>query len=144
MKMRRWGLVALLALVPAALAAQEPKQDSVAPPQVKKAPAMRILRLTDRDVQRALPQMRAELSGSMPEDNAMNAMTRTEYIKVKNALMIGRLDFRDESRLQSAADDGSLDVRRMNASFYRLNESRLEPLVQRMAPDRTCKQLCGQ
>ncbi len=141
MRMRALWAFAALALVPAMLQAQEPKKDSVAKPAVKQAPDMKIVRLTDRDVNRAMPQLQAELTGQPPVDNAMLAMTRTEYTNVKNALMVARLDFRDPSRLVGP-DDPRLDVRRMNVTFYTANESRLEPVVQRLRVERSCT-LCG-
>lgn len=137
MKVRALWAAAVLALVPTMLQAQEPKKDSVAAPAVKPAPAMKIVRLTDREVNRVLKQLQAELSGQPPLDDASLAMTRSEYGNLKNALMVARLDYRDPSRLVGP-DDPRLDVRRMNVTFYTANESRLEPVVSRLAPERSC------
>ncbi len=140
MKVCALWAVAALALVPTMLQAQEPKKDSVAPAAVKAAPAMKIVRLTDREVNRGLKQLQAELSGQPPLDAAV-AMTRSEYTSLKNALMVARLDYRDPSRMVGP-DDPRLDVRRMNVTFYTANESRLEPILARLAPERSCT-LCG-
>ncbi len=137
MKMRALWAVAVLALTPALLQAQEPKKDSVAPAPVKSAPAMKVVRLIDRDVNRAMRQLNAELTGNIPMDDASQAMTRTEYTNIKNALMVARLDFRDNSRLVGP-DDPRLNVRRMNAEFYRTHEASLEGVVSRLAPDKAC------
>ncbi len=137
MKMRALWAVAVLALTPALLQAQEPQKDSVAP-KVKSAPSMKVVRLTDRDVNRAMRQLNAELSGTIPMDDASQAMTRTEYTNIKNALMVARLDFREPGRLQSATPDKTLDIRRMNAEYYRTNEGSLEGVLARLAPDKSC------
>ncbi len=141
MKLRVLGAVAALALVPTLLQGQEPKKDSAATPAVKQAPAMKIVRLTDREVNRALKQLQAELSGQPPLDDASLAMTKSEYTNLKNALMVARLDFRDPSRLVGP-DDPRLDVRRMNVTYYTSSESRLEPIISRLRPDRSCT-LCS-
>ena len=141
MKARALSLLVLALLLPAVARAQEPPKDSQKV-QVKKAPVMKIVRLTDRDVNRAVPMMNGELSGLVPEDNAVSGMSRTEFVNVKNALMVARLDFLDPARLQLPFDDGSLQVRQANALFYRIKQASLEPLMQRAKPDRSCK-LCG-
>ncbi len=137
MKMRALWAMAVLVLTPALLQAQEPRKDSVAPAPVKSAPTMKVVRLVDRDVNRAMRQLNAELSGTIPMDDAREAMTRTEYTNIKNALMVARLDFRDASRLVGP-DDPRLSVRRMNAEYYRTHESSLESVLQRLAPDKSC------
>ena len=141
MKARALSLLALALLLPAAAGAQEPSQDTTKLLE-KKAPVMKIVRLTERDVSRALPMLNGELTGMIPEGNAVSGMTRTEYINVKNALIVARLDFLDPSRLQLPFDDGSLQVRRNNADYYRVNQGRLEQLLLRAKPDKSCK-LCG-
>ncbi len=137
MKMRALWAVAALALTPALLHAQEPKKDSVAPAPEKSAPAMKVLRLTDRDVNRAMNQLNAELTGTIPMDDARQAMTKTEYTNIKNALMLARLDYRDASRLVGP-DDPRLNVRRMNVEYYRTHEGNLEGVISRLAPDKSC------
>ncbi len=137
MRMRALLAVAVLALTPALLQAQEPQKDSVAPKQ-KAAPTMKIVRLIDRDVNRAMNQLNAELTGTIPMDDASQAMTRTEYTNIKNALMVARLDFRDGSRLVGPDDPRLLGVRRMNAEYYRTHEANLEGVLSRLAPDKSC------
>ncbi len=137
MKMRALWAVAGLVLVPALLQAQEPKKDSVAPAPEKSAPTMKVVRLIDRDVNRAMHQLNTELTGTIPMDDARQAMTRTEYANIKNALIVARLDFRDPSRLVGP-DDPRLNVRKMNVEYYRAHESTLEAVVPRLAPDKSC------
>ena len=142
MKVCALWAVAALALVPTMLQGQEPKHDSVAPAPVKSAPSMKVVRLTDRDVNRALRQMNAELSGTISMDDASQAITRSDYVNLKNALMVARLDFRDPSRLVGP-DDPRLSVRRMNAEYYRAHEGDLESVIPRLMPDRSCTLCLG-
>ncbi len=138
MKLRALWAVGVLVLTPVLLQAQEPKKDSVAPAPAKSAPTMKVVRLTDRDVNRAMRQLNAELTGTIPMDDATDAMTRTEYISIKNALMLARLDFRDASRLEGPDGDKILEIRRMNAEYYRTHEGNLETVIPRLSPDRSC------
>ncbi len=69
-------------------------------------------------------------------------MTKAEYVALKSALMIARLDDSDPNRLALPFDDGSLTARRANVKVYKAQAGRLASMLTRLEPEPGCA-LCS-
>ncbi len=138
MRLRALWVVAALALVPsAAQAGQAP----VNPGTIR---AAETVHLNNAAIDKVIPLLRTEAKATSAswwdrQPAAQRAMTKQEYVALKNALMIAKRDAADAKRLSALPfDDGSRAVRQANATFYRANAARLDSALAGVPMDPIC------
>ena len=105
------------------------------------ARGMKIVTVTAAAIDKALPVLQADsATGNGPGEDRFAAigMNKQEYVALKNALMIAKLDDANPSRLELPFDDGSLAARRSNAKLYHARAARLGPVLERASIDSSC------
>jgi len=87
----------------------------------------------------ALPLFKAEGggAGNPMERLGQAGMTKQEYIALKSALMVARLDAGQPARLQGVAG-AQLQIRQANVALYNANKGRLDPVLTKLTPDAGC------
>ncbi len=105
------------------------------------ARGMKIATVTAAAIEKAMPLLQADsATGNGPGQDRFAAigMNKHEYVALKNALMVAKLDDATPSRLELPFDDGSLSVRRANAKLYHAHAARLAPMLERASVDSSC------
>ncbi len=143
MRLRALWVVAALALVPAAAQAG---QAPVSPGTIR---AAETVHLNNVLVDKVVQVLRAEAKATSAswwerQPAAQRAMTKQEYVALKNALMIAKRDAADPRRLSALPfDDGSRAVRQANVTFYRANAARLDSALAGVRMDPQCGLCAG-
>ncbi len=138
MNLRALWIVAAMALLPAGLQAG---QAPVSPGAIRSAETVH---LNNALVDKVIPLLRAEATSTSAfwwdqQPAAQRAMTKQDYVALKNALMIAKLDAADAKRLSALPfDDGSRAARQANVSVYRANAGRLNSVLTGVPMDPAC------
>lgn len=127
MKLRILGVLAVLALAPAAARAQGNWPCCSA--------------LNRGLVDQMLPLLQAEVASGNNLNAKLQAvaMMKSTYIVHKNTLMVAKLDAADASRLSALPfDDGSRKRREANVAIYRTNKARIDAALKGVNADPIC------